>query len=299
MEDRNISCYILFRSIKKVVIPGLNSMRILLFFSSIFLAILGSASCSVDHGLSPHLGKITGKIIFLNRDEDYIKKTDEIRVAVAKTFPPTEFTELITSSPLPKRAGDTLSYELIVPFGTYEILGVVWKAREKPWNISDVMGYYRSGLDLLPSSITVTENEPVAESVDVVADFRLVIREARISGTIYYEGEWPANTEIIGLGAYRNVPDPNNIFSILTASSAKIGLPAFVPSYEYTLPVGVGRFEYIGLFWKAKNAPFTEIKVLGFHADQDFPDRPGAVTLEQDETLNNIDIHVDFNSLDL
>ena len=276
---------------------GKDFMRNPICFFILLLAILWSPTCDIDRGLSPHLGKITGDIIFLNKSNDVIDKTDEIRVAVAKSFPPTEFTELITS-PLNKRAGDTLHYEMIVPFGTYQLLGVVWKGKQTPWNLSDIIGYYRRGLDFLPTPVTVTLENPLVESIDLTVDFSQVIREARITGTIHYDGEWPGDTQVIGLGAYRNPPDPDNFFSILNASSAKIGLPIFVPSFDYNLPVSVGTFQYIGLFWKAKGTPFTEIKVLGFYADPQLPERPGSITLVKGQTLDNIDIHVDFNSLE-
>lgn len=252
-------------------------------------------SCRVDRGLSPDLGVIKGKIIFEHRTAEILKKTDEIRVAVAKSFPPSEFTELITSPPINKWAGDTVSYELYVPFGTYNILGVVWKGKGKAWNLSDVMGYYHSAEDFLPSPITVTRSHMVVDSIDVYADFDYVVREASICGTITYNGTWPANTEIMGIGAFRTPPDPNNIFSLLNVSSAKIGIPIFVKTYHYCLPVSAGTYRYIGLFWKAKGTPFTDIHYLGFYTDPDSTEVPGIVTVQKGETKNGVDIFVDFN----
>ena len=84
------------------------------------------------------------------------------------------------------------------------------------------------------------KENPILDSIDLYADFRLVIREALVTGTIFYEGEWPEETEITGIGAFNEPPNPNSIFSLLTVSSAKIGIPIFVPSYSYNLPVGAG-----------------------------------------------------------
>ena len=253
-------------------------------------------ACRVDRGLSPDLGVIKGKIIFEHRTAEILKKTDEIRVAVAKSFPPSEFTELITSPPINKWAGDTVSYELYVPFGTYNILGVVWKGKGKAWNLSDVMGYYHSAEDFLPSPITVTRAHMVVDSIDVYADFDYVVREASICGTITYSGSWPANTEIMGIGAFKIPPDPNNIFSLLNVSSAKIGIPIFVKSYHYCLPVSAGTYRYVGLFWKAKGTPFTDIHYLGYYADPDSANVPGTVTVKKGETKDGVDIFVDFST---
>jgi len=268
----------------------LSSVAGLLGFGLLFLA------CRVDRGLSPDLGVIKGKIIFVHRTSAILQKTDEIRVAVAKSFPPSEFTELITSPPLNKWAGDTVSYELYVPFGTYNILGVVWKGKGKAWNLSDVMGYYHRSEDFLPSPITVTHSHMVVDSIDVYADFDYVVREASICGTITYTGPWPSNTEIMGIGAFRTPPDPNNIFSLLNVSSAKIGIPIFVSHYHYCLPVSAGTYRYIGLFWKAKGTPFTDIHYLGYYADPDSLGAPGAVTVQKGETKDHVDIFVDFNT---
>jgi hypothetical protein len=268
---------------------------VLLYRAVFLIALLLLAGCKINHGLSPNLGTIRGKVIFQHRTSKVLMVTDEIRVAVAHRFPPTEFTELITSPPLPKWEGDTVAYELVVPFGTYQILGVVWKAKGRPWNLSDVMGYYHKGLNLFPEPITVTPEHPVVDSVDVWADFSLVVRDALITGTITYEGAWPPETEIMGIGAFTFVPDPNNIWNLLNVSSAKIGIPIFVRSYEYTLPVSAGIYRYIGLFWKAKGTPLTAIRYLAFYEDPQHPGQPGTVAVSEGDTLRGIDIHVDFS----
>ncbi|NOY77699.1 MAG: hypothetical protein GXO76_07515 [Calditrichaeota bacterium] len=260
----------------------------------LFFSVFGS--CKVDQGLSPDLGVIKGRIFFSHRTSEILQKTDEIRVAVAKSFPPTEFTELITSPPLNKWAGDTLEYELYVPFGTYNILGVVWKGKGKPWNLSDVMGYYHDINSFLPSPISVTREKMEIDSINVYADFDYVIREATICGTITYSGTWPKDTEIMGIGAFKIPPDPTNVFSLLNVSSAKIGIPIFVSTYRYCLPVSAGTYKYVGLFWKAKGTPFTDIRYLGFYADPDSASKPGEVSVVKGETRTGVDIHVDFST---
>lgn len=267
---------------------------------SIILGIIfgWATGCSIDHGLDPDLGSIKGQIFFSNRSDKVLQETDEVRVAVAKSFPPSEFTELITSNPIDISTGDTVDFELIVPFGTYEILGVVWKKKLEQWNLSDVLGYYQTGFDLLPTPLVVTKEKAVVDSVNLFADFQLVIREASIRGVVHYQGEWPENTEIMGLGAFVNPPDPTNPFSLLAVSSAKIGTPIFVSSFVYTLPVSAGSYGYIGLFWKATNTPFTEIEYLGFYADPDSAQKPGTVDIEVGETIQGIDIFIDFDTFE-
>jgi hypothetical protein len=254
--------------------------------------------CEIDHGLSPLQGSIRGRILFLGRTQEVLNQTDEVRIAVAKSFPPSEFTELITSNPL-VLSGDTLEFELLVPFSTYEVLGVVWKKKLEAWNLSDVLGYYQTGFDLLPAPVSVSEEMPIVEDVELFADFSLVIREASIKGIVHYQGTWPAQTEIMGMGAFNVPPDPDNPFSLLTVSSAKIGIPIFVSAFAYTLPVSAGTYGYIGLFWKARNTPFTEIEYLGFYADPDSAGQPGTIAIEKGETVRDIDIFINFDDFNL
>ena len=79
--------------------------------------------CQIDHGLEPLFSKIMGKVIFTGEKP---RHTDEVRVAVVKTFPPSDMAELLFSERLSLES-DTAHYEIYLAPGKYDIVAVIWK----------------------------------------------------------------------------------------------------------------------------------------------------------------------------
>lgn len=266
--------------------------RRLLAFS--LLCFLGA--CSYDHGIDPVFSKITGKVVFVG---EMPPNTDQVRVAVAVNFPPTDLSELLTSDALPKGL-DTVAYEILVPYGEYSAVGVIWKAKNASWSLTDILGIYSDVSGFLPKSVRVTPQEPVADSVDIVADYRLVTRGAHMSGQITFVGEWPQETEIVAVAAFRR--EPRTIFDLLDPENISgFGLvPKGVPVYDYRISVAPGTYSYVAVFWvqKIRQGEFPRFAVIGFYPDPGDPEKPGQVEVALGETATGIDITADFDLIE-
>ncbi len=114
-----------------------------------------------------------------------------------------------------------------------------------------------------------------------------------ISGTITFKGEWPANTEFVRVAVYQAYPPP----SLIALSAVSDPLPFGAKSYRYILPLKPGRYGWILVAWKAKNAPFTDIRTLGTYYASGDSTKPGSVTVEKDRLTTNVDMVADFGVL--
>jgi hypothetical protein len=252
-------------------------------------------ACQYDHGIDPVFSKIAGRVIFVG---EMPQNTDQVRVAVAVNFPPTDISELLTSEPLPKGV-DTVAYEILVPYGDYQAVGVIWKAKNESWSLTDILGIYSDVAGFLPKSVQITPENPVADSVDIIADYRLVTKGAHISGRITFLGDWPEETEIVAVAAFRE--EPRTILDLLNPENISgFGLvPKGVPTYDYRIAVAPGTYKYIAVFWvqEIRQGEFPRFAVIGVYEDAQEPGSPGAVTVELEETATGIDITADFGLL--
>ncbi len=266
-------------------------VRFLLLSSLLVLPL----SCQYDHGIDPILSKVTGKIVFVG---EMPANTDQVRVAIAVNFPPTDISELLTSEPLPKGV-DTVSYEILVPYGVYEAVGVIWKAKNESWSLTDILGIYSDVAGFLPKSVEVTPERPVADSVDIVADYRLVTRGAHISGRVTFSGVWPQNTEIVAVAAFHR--EPRTVLDLLDPENISgFGLvPKGVTAYDYRIAVSPGTYKYVAVFWveKIQQGEFPRFDVIGFYESTASPGVPGEVSVEFGKVATGIDIVADFTRL--
>ncbi len=114
-----------------------------------------------------------------------------------------------------------------------------------------------------------------------------------ISGTITFKGEWPSNTEFVRVAVYQTYPPP----SLIALSAVSDPLPFRAKSYRYILPLKPGTYGWILVAWKAKNAPFTDIRTLGTYYTPGDSTKPGSVTVEKDKLTPHVDMVADFGVL--
>jgi len=270
----------------------------------LFLTIL-LCSCRIDHGLEPISSKITGSVHFTGELPRY---TDQVRVAAVSSFPPKSINELQFSDALTFFQGNTITknpveWELYLPPGRYEVVAVVWKEVKHPWNLSDIIGLYGGsfvGDLLIPTYLPVTIDGPnsVVENIDIEANLNRVNRDTLIQGTITFLGKWPENTGVVGIGAFSEIPQKNNISDYFFKNLAlDYSVPIFVKSYDYRLRVrSKDVLKYIAVLWIDNNFDLSTITDIGFYADPSDPLTPKTVTVSEDELIN-IDITVDFSEL--
>ena len=254
------------------------------------------SACEIDHGLSPTIYAIKGKVILIDK---LPPNTERIDVVVAKEFPPEEFMELERSGAL-AITGDTLHYEVQVSSsGIYAAVAVVWKGRGLPWSITDILGFYTSFETFpLPQSVEVTEDLPVVEGIDIYAQPANVIKDAMIKGKIYYHGQWPKDTEIVATAAFFNEPK-TDLEYITQLGGINYSLPMNVDSCTYQMALKKGTYRYIVLFWKQRGSALTDFKPIGYYKESNESNLPDILTVAPGDTLENINIYADFNMIKL
>ncbi len=254
--------------------------------------------CEIDHGLYPIRYVIKGKVIFFKGSPP--ANTDRVEVFALKEFPPKDpqnFLYLGQSGALNITAGNEVNYEIQVSPTTYQLVAVLWKEKGQDWSLTGLLGFYTGGLTtILPDSVMVSREQPVADSVDIFANWEVVAKESVISGRITYKGPWPEDTQLLLLAIYKAKPVSD--ISYLLLENVDYTQPIFADSSSYRLPVNSGVYNYVVLFWVGKKIKnLTDLVPIGVYEAPDNPGSPGRVTVEPGEEKSNVDIHVDFNNI--
>lgn len=254
--------------------------------------------CEIDHGLYPIRYVIKGKVIFFKGSPP--SNTDRVEVFALKEFPPKNpqnFLYLGQSGALNLAAGNEVNYEIQVSPTTYQLVAVLWKEKGRDWSLTGLLGFYTGGLTtILPDSVTVSRDQPVADSVDIFANWEVVSKESAISGHIRYEGQWPEDTQLLLLAIYKAKPVTD--ISYLLLENVDYTQPIFADSSSYRLPVNSGVYNYVVLFWVGKKIKkLTDLVAIGVYESPENPGNPGRVSVNAGEEKSNIDIHVNFNNI--
>ncbi len=260
----------------------------------------GFFSCEIDHGLEPVDYKITGTVYFFNGEPP--ANTDRVEVFAIKEFPPQDpqnFLYLGRSGALNYKSGRFVDYEIHVAPTSYQFIVALWKEKDKDWNLTGLVGYYTGISDpFLPDSVVVAKEKPVATGVDFNANWDLVSKDASLSGKIFYKGAWPEDTSLLILAIYAKKPNPENVFEYLTFTNIDYSQPIFTDSSSYNLGVNAGTYNYIVLFWVGKSiSDFSDLIEIGVYEDPANPGSAGQVTVAPNQSLENIDIQVDFSKV--
>lgn len=249
-------------------------------------------------------GTVRGELII---DQVVPEKTDEIRVAASKKFPPTDILSLIFTSALPVQTDPAVTsqrvpYDLALPLGEYAALFAIWKEKDKSFNPADIIGLHGDLQFFQPIGFRLTEEEPTLADLDFELDFSKVIRSAIIEGQITYEGTWPQNTAAVAVFVYSFVPDLDNpdqnerIRQLIQFSAFEL-LPQNVEAWDYRVRISHGTYKFIVVFWLGQGEPLTAFKVLGFYRDPNNPDQPGTVSVDSAQTVSGVDIAADFANI--
>ena len=270
-----------------------SSQRFSTFVAFGLLALFGLLlACQVDHGLAPMKSKIVGKVIFVDK---LPPNTDQVQVAVARTFPPKALLELGLSGPLPFWQ-DTVDFEILLPLGHYEAVGVLWKEKGRTWSISSILGLYTRRNSLLPQAVDLTEEHPVQDSVIIYADPNLIARGAFLQGTVHYVGEWFSDIELVVLAAFPVIPEEQ--VDYLTARGFDMTRPVGVQEDDFVLDVTPDTLRYIAVYSISQEAGSFKFRELGVYEDPDHPGQPGTVVVAKGDTVKGIDITVDFSKVE-
>lgn len=278
-----------------------HRLRLLVSVLPLLLAI----ECDYDHGIAPLPGTLAVDVIFLNASIPL--NTEGVYLFVAPVFPPHAINELYmnpNSLPLELDSdadslqeyqiySDTVSTEMVLPYGHYEALGLWWYNKETTSNLADILSlkvqYSPQGLQTY--QFDITPDQPFHKT-SLYANPTHVDRDATIKGTITFNGPFPENTLATAIAAYIRRPEAK-VEYLLYLKSMDFSIDE--NPYHYTLPVKNGRVEYLVVFWISDRAGLDDFKTIGFYQDPPGSGEPGVLILGKNQTVTGIDINADWS----
>jgi hypothetical protein len=287
----------------------------------LFLIVLGSSACHVDHGLEP-IPVIQGKIFLKGKRPDI---AGELITVVAPDFPPRKWTDIVRTTPLEispdydKTNKDTIDWVLPLPTGSYDVVAILWKKHDEEWSfetVSNILGVYNIPNQFKPAQVIIQPGEMVVDSVDMKADFGMIRYGSFIKGKISYKGEFRKDTAMMILAAFPMKPE--KVVDYLYAMGWDLTVPTNESAYplHYALDISSGYIKYVAVFWKGEDSGPYDFKKIGEYKLQDDPPLfPGAWSPEgiwvnegdtlvdkfyngkkkPDSTNTRIDIVIDFD----
>ncbi len=257
---------------------------ILQIFSFLFITLL---TCQMDHGLEPIRSGISGTIHYLG---DWPKNTAEVRIVAATKFPPNGIDDLIIGDVLPI-GGDSTEYNFYVDPGAY-YLGLVWREYDSAWGIQSIFGiYFMPGEPFTPGLISVPDASTIVTGKDIVADFAKArkVSDSQISGIVYFSGTWPKDIEEVRVIASLEFP-PTSLLDL----SFSNGLPAYVDSASYYIPVAPGTYKAIGAVIKQIDKPWSVNNIVGLIFKENSLELLEVIVPDEDSKIAGINLHVIF-----
>jgi hypothetical protein len=273
-------------------------MKIRFFFLTTLLALLLGCDktgptdpdpiipTTITHG-------VTGTVTFTGQ---WPAKADEIRLVTSKVFPP-QMSDIMYGVSIPVDSL-TYDYEFELDPGTYKIFGVAWRSEGAAWNYPSFCGTYYSKEDddsLAPSYITIADDKSVVSRVNIGVNRSKahVVSNAKITGTVAFNGTWPGNvTEARVIATTKldittlETPSFNDLaFSNTIAKGAT--------TYNYEIPAFPGNFlATFVIFFKA-NEKLSIADVL-YSNDHGGLDMANKYTVELDKTVNGPNFTITF-----
>ena len=264
----------------------------------LFAAVVFQA-CEFDTGLGLSPSKISGRVLFLSTDFRP-SNVDEVRVVAAANFPPASIADVFFSEAI-RFDKDTADYQIILPYGTYPAVAVLWKPRGQDWALESLLGFYgfQPPLQASLKAVSLTREQPIAANIDMPALWSFAQFDARVEGDLTFVGDWPTDTEMVVMGGFNSVPDLENfgISALAVLGGINFTLPKNVTSYHYELAVRNGDYKFVGLFWKGRKISWEKIRCIGYYRAPNDPAKPGGFTLPYQGRITGIDFTADFNTL--
>ena len=262
-----------------------KNLRITVAIISIFLFLI--FACQMDHGLEPIRSGISGTIHYIG---EMPQNTAEVRIVAATKFPPTDVNDLIIGDVLPL-GGDSTVYNFYLEPGNY-YLALVWREHDSAWGIQSIFGiYFVPGEPFTPGEINVPDASTLVTKKDIEADFSKAkkVSESQIAGTVRFTGTWPDGVEDVRVIASLEFP-PTSLLDL----SFSNGIPAYVDSASYYLPVAPGIYKAVGVVIKKENEPWSVNNIVGLLFKENSFVLQEVVVPTEDSQVQGIDINVAF-----
>ncbi|MBN1560500.1 hypothetical protein JW998_09630 [candidate division KSB1 bacterium] len=252
-------------------------------------ALLLFSSCTVDTGLEPTHSGLAGTIYF---QHEWPEETDQVMVVAATIFPPTSLEEIIMSEPLATFV-DSTHYTLWTNPNSYAAVGVVWKEKEQPWDVTNIIGiYFPTDDHFSPGRVTIPDRNTVVDSIDIVADLSLARRrvDSAIEGQLTVNGDWPEGAQSVLMIASKTIL-PTSLLDITFGAPIECGFD----TTSYRLSVQPGTYRLIGALVTEKDKPIGFDSIKGIYKKKPTDFLPGSVIVATDTSrVANINLILDF-----
>jgi hypothetical protein len=267
-------------------------MRKILLNSFYLLILFAGIQCSIDRGLAPTKSGISGTVTF---DKEWPAMTDQVMVVAATRFPPVGINDIIMSEPLPILT-DSAEYVIWASPTTFEAVGVVWKEKNQPWDVTNIIGiYFPTDNHFSPGKITIPDKSTLVNNIDIHADLSKARRkvDSAIQGMLKVNGSWP-----VGATQVLVVASPTILPTSLLDVVFGVPIAAGFDSSAFSLSVQPGTYRLIGalLIEENKSIGVESIKAIYKKKPTDF--LPTSVVVPTDTTVvRGIQLTLDFGGV--
>ncbi len=247
-------------------------------------------SCDTDPGLEPTSSGIHGTVFFEN---DWPENTDEIIVVASLKFPPTSITDIILSDPLPLNV-DSAEYTIYTDPMDFAAIGVVWKEKDQPWDVTNIIGiYFPTENKFSPGTVTIPNKNSIIDSINIYADLSNAkpAVESEIRGTLRVTGDWPQGaTSALVVASVPLLP------SGLMDITMGIPIEAGFDSTAYSLSLQPGTYRLLGVLVLVEGEQVGINSIRGLYYQNPGDAFPGSVRIASETSvIENIDIDINFN----
>jgi hypothetical protein len=257
---------------------------------AIFLGTM--LSCTIDPGLEPTRSGFRGKIYF---DNPWPEQTDQVVVVAATKFPPTSITEIVMSEPLPLFV-DSTDYVIYTPPDNFAAVGLVWKEKNQPWDVTNVIGYYfPTENHWSPGSIEIKTRNSMVDSIILHADPAKAKRkvDSTIEGMLRVKGQWPTGAQSVLVAGLTALPSARSSLLDIVFSTP---VSAKFDSAHYSMSIQPGTYQLVTALVIEENAAIGPQSIKGIYKKKS-TDLFSPLSVASDTShIKNIDITIDFSS---
>jgi hypothetical protein len=267
----------------------LKKLIILFYFFTITFYFF-TLGCNIDKGIKPTQSGFNGTIYFQNEKP---QETDQVIVVASTKFPPTNITEIVQGEPL-SLDSDSVYYEIWTPPTDFAAVGVVWKEKDQPWDVTNIIGiYFPTENKFSPGNLSLPDKNTVVESINIQADFSKAKKnvESYLSGTLTVNGNWPENATSVLVVASPSLV-PGGLLDITFGQPIEAGFE----TAAYSLNIQPGKYGLIGCLVLREDEPIGIQSINGIYYKKPGDLFPGSVSIPTDTTrIENINISINFN----
>ncbi len=236
-------------------------------------------SCSVDQGLAPTRSGLAGVVRF---QKEWPAVTDQVMVVAATRFPPTSIADIVMSEPLPTFV-DSAAYEIWTPPTTFEAVGVVWKEKDQPWDVTNIIGmYFPTVTYFSPGKVIIPDKNTLVTGININTDLSRARRKtaAAICGKLTAQGEWPSTARQVLIIASPSIL-PTGLLDILFSPPITAGFD----STDFALSVQPGVYRLIGALLIEEGKPLGVESIKAIYKKRPTDLLPAAVAVPTDTTV--------------